>query len=117
MIRFKGQSFLKQYMPQKPIKRRYKVWVRADQTGYMCEFQIYTGKVGDSTEKDLGARVVIDLTRDLVGKGHNVYFDNYFNSVGLQKRLQCDLIYSCGTVTRSKRFAARLSRRKNYEKR
>lgn len=36
MIRFKGVTSLKQYMPGKPIKRGFKVWVRADSvTGYV----------------------------------------------------------------------------------
>ncbi|KAJ8958695.1 hypothetical protein NQ318_016422 [Aromia moschata] len=56
MIRFKGRSTLKQFMPLKPIKRGYKVWIRADESGYACQFQIYSGKVESSTEKDLGAR-------------------------------------------------------------
>lgn len=103
MIRFKGRSSLKQYMPQKPIKRGYKVWIRADSSGYVCQFQIYTGRVAEASEKDLGGRVVRDLTRLLVGKGHQIYFDNYFNSVELQKDLQSDLIYSCGTVKRGRR--------------
>ena len=30
MIKFKGRSAIKQYIPQKPIKRGIKAWVRAD---------------------------------------------------------------------------------------
>ncbi|KAJ8938954.1 hypothetical protein NQ318_019410 [Aromia moschata] len=93
MIRFKGRSNLKQYMPLKPINRGYRVWLRADSSGYVCQFQIYTGRVAETPEKDLGGRVVRDLTRVLVGKGHHIYFDNYFNSVNLQKDLQSHLIY------------------------
>lgn len=45
MIRFKGRSSIKQYMPMKPIKRGFKVWVCAcSSTGYVCNFQIYEGK-------------------------------------------------------------------------
>lgn len=98
MIRFKGRSCLKQFMPLKPVKRGYKVWIRADESGYACQFQVYTGKVNDTAEKELGSRVVKDLTRDLVGKGHHIYFDNFFNSIALQKQLQAELIYACGTV-------------------
>lgn len=43
MIRFKGRSSLRQYMPMKPIKRGYKMWVRANQSGFVSQFQIYTG--------------------------------------------------------------------------
>ncbi|CAG5000205.1 unnamed protein product [Parnassius apollo] len=64
MIRFKGRSTLKQYMPFKPIKRGYKVWVRADsKTGYVYEFSIYTGKREDQApEVGLGIKVVKSLT-------------------------------------------------------
>jgi len=48
---------MKQYMPLKPTKRGFKVWVRADAiTGYFCDFDIYVGKSdGDLPEVGLGA--------------------------------------------------------------
>ncbi|XP_055918585.1 piggyBac transposable element-derived protein 4-like [Eupeodes corollae] len=98
MIKFKGRSSLRQYMPMKPIKRGYKVWIRANESAYISEFQIYTGRSSDSVELNLGARVVKDLTQKLIGKGHHVFFDNFFNSVQLQKDLKNQTIYSCGTV-------------------
>lgn len=101
MIKFKGRSTLKQYMPAKPIKRGYKCWVRADESGYICEFEIYVGKK-ERVEKGLGPRVVTDLTRDLVGKNHHVYFDNYFTSVGLMIQLKKDNIFACGTVRKDR---------------
>ena len=37
MVPFKGRSTLKQYMPMKPVKRGFKVWMLADaHTGYVC---------------------------------------------------------------------------------
>ena len=51
IVVYKGQSFLKQIMP----KRGFKVWCRCDsKNGYTCSFQVYTGKVGQTTEKNLG---------------------------------------------------------------
>ena len=45
MIKFKGRSSMKQYLPKKPVKRGFKVWVRADGVNsYVCEFEVYTGK-------------------------------------------------------------------------
>jgi len=75
----------------------YKCWVRADESSYVCEFQIYTGKA-ESSEKQLGARVVKDLTRELVGKNHHVYFDNFFTGVDLLFSLKKEKIFACGTV-------------------
>lgn len=98
MIRFKGRSSIKQYMPLKPIKRGYKVWIRANSNGYISQFEIYTGKVGQTTEKCLGSRVVKTLTTDLFGKFHEVYFDNYFTSLPLMHYLRMNGVYACGTV-------------------
>lgn len=102
MIKFKGRSSMKQYNAAKPIKRGYKVWVRANESGYVSEFQIYTGKAENKTEQSLGARVVKDLTREIVGGYHHVYFDNFFTSVDLMTSLKKDDILACGTVRRNR---------------
>jgi len=41
MIIFKGRNCMKQYNPQKPIKRGYKIWCLSDQRGYIKNFSIY----------------------------------------------------------------------------
>lgn len=103
IILFKGRSSLKQYIPNKPIKRGYKVWLRASASGYVDDFQIYTGKVGGLPEKNLGPRVIKDLTNSLSGKNHRVYFDNYFTSLPLLRELKQNGIYACGTVRKGRR--------------
>jgi len=92
---------MKQYMPMKPIKRDYKFRVRADQNGYVCQFQMYTRKVGKTAEKCLGERVVKDLSRTLVGKNYQLYFNNYFSSVNLMNSLR-DKIFACATVRKDR---------------
>ena len=104
MIKFQGRSSLKQYMPQKPIKRGIKVCVLGDSSnGFFSRLEVYTGKKGDRPETNLGARVVKDLTSDLKYRWHHAYFDNFFTS----KSLLCDLeavgMYGCGT-TRTNRI-------------
>ena len=76
MIKFKGRSSLKQYLPMKPIKCGFKVWVRADsQNGYLCNFDIYTGKE-ESAETNLGAKVVKKCVYIFVIHLPNVVFNN-----------------------------------------
>ena len=105
MIAFKGRSLMKQYLPKKPIKRGFKVWVRADShNGYISQFECYTGKKGDTAEAGLGGNVVIRLTRDLVGKNYHLYMDNFFSSVSLYKSLLLDKIYSTGTLRSNRRY-------------
>ena len=76
---------MKQYMPKKPTKRGFKVWVRADATtGYTCQFEVYTGRRQDSEpEIDLGGNVVKRLSTQLSGKGYHLYCDNFFTSIPL----------------------------------
>lgn len=116
MIRFKGRSSIRQSMPNKPIKRGYKVWVRSDSSGFMCDFKIYTGKVDGNAEKQLGLRVVKDLTRALIGKHHKVFFDNYFNFVELQKYLLSDWVYACGTFRKGRKYFPELKSDKNMKR-
>ncbi|KAK3772798.1 hypothetical protein RRG08_011197 [Elysia crispata] len=83
MVLFKGRSSIKQYCPMKPIKRGYKLWVRADMDGYISKFDVYfQGKNGKENQKwngfGLGESVVCEMVDDLFGGGHEVYFDNFF---------------------------------------
>lgn len=103
MIKFKGRSTLKQYLPKKPVKRGFKVWVRADSwNGFICDMDVYTGK-DDSSETNLGAKVVKKLSRSLVGGNYHLYFDNFFSSVPLFDDLLEDGLYACGTFRKDRR--------------
>ncbi|KAJ8891293.1 hypothetical protein PR048_010809 [Dryococelus australis] len=79
----KGRSTLKQY----------------DAKCYMCKFEVYTGKMGNLVERDLGGRVVKTLCQSLENKGYEVYLDNYFTSVGLMQKKT----YACGTVGKNRK--------------
>ncbi len=79
------------------------MWVLADSiNGYFHTLQVYTGKV-EGGEKNLGHRVVRDLTASLKGKYHHVYFDNFFTSTALMEDLRHDGIYACGTARKDRR--------------
>ena len=106
MIKFKGRCAFKQYMPMKPTKRGYKVWVRADDKGYVCQFEIYTGKKTRDSKptKDLGPKVVKDLTSKLEGKNYKIYADNFFSSIPLAKYLSEKDIGYCGTIRSNRKY-------------
>ena len=63
---------------------------------------MYTGIEGNG-EKQLGQRVVKDLTRFLKGKNHHVFFDNFFTSEELLQDLLKDDILACGTARKDHR--------------
>ena len=91
-------SFL-QYMPKKPAKFGIKVWTLCEAaTGYVSNFQIYTGKSQDSQEHGLAHRVVMDLMQPFLDRGHCVYADNFFSSFPLCKTLLERGTYYTGTL-------------------
>lgn len=105
LIKFKGRLAFKQYMPLKPAKRGIKVWLRADSTThYVSAFEVYTGRPNEG-EPELGlrARVVTDLSRDLVDCNYHLFFDNFFSSFALMKKLKQDGIYATATTRKNRK--------------
>ena len=103
MIPFKGRSTLKQYMPLKPVRRGIKVWALADSlNGFVSGFDVYTGKMTNAVEKNLGANVVKTLIQHYSNAFRHVYFDNFFNGIGLLLDLKSGL-YGCGTLQSNKK--------------
>ena len=102
MIKFKGRSSFKQYMPKKPIKRGFKVWMRCDESGFACQFEIYSGKK-EVLERNLAENVVKRLTESLHGKNHRVFMDNFFTTYELFRYLETKNIYACGTAIIARR--------------
>ena len=99
---FRGRTELRMYMPNKPDKFGIKFWARCDgKSSYMSDFALYSGK-RDTTdiqrEHGLGYRVVHEMSRDLVGLNHCLYFDRFFTSVKLVEHLKDDGIYACATM-------------------
>ena len=104
MVKFKGHNAMKQYIKSKPIKWGFKMWCRCDsRTGYLYEFDLYTGKKVDA-EQGLGEGVVHMLTNSIKDLFCEVYIDNFFNSPSLQYSLLEKGIYSCGTVRSNRKF-------------
>lgn len=105
MIPFKGRSSMKQYLPLKPIKRGFKMWVLGDAiNGYFCDIIPYVGATHGSPCTGLGEKVVTELTTPLFGKYHQVYCDNYFTGIPLFQNLLSNQTYACGTIRTNRKF-------------
>ncbi len=75
-------------MPKKPIKRGFKIWMRADaQSGFISKLSVYEGKSGNIVEKGLGGKVVESLCKNIQGHYHHVYSDNYFTGFDIMLQL------------------------------
>ena len=105
MIKYKGRTSLKQYMPMKPIKRGIKMWCRADSTnGYLCDFDIYTGKSQQGVQHGLGYTVVTKLCTSIKGHWYAIFCDNFFTSYKLIEDLYVEYkILCCGTLRQGRK--------------
>lgn len=81
------------------LSKGIKVWMRCDsETEYLTDFSIYLGRGEAASENGLGYNVVTNLPRDIQGKNHHVFLDNYFTSVKLMEDLLAQNIYACRAV-------------------
>ncbi|XP_052263387.1 piggyBac transposable element-derived protein 4-like [Dreissena polymorpha] len=88
-------------MKDKPVKFGVKMWMAADSISAYCwNFDVYVGKRATQINQVFGlsAQVVIDLTKDLAGKGYTIFTDNFYTSPKLAHFLASKEIYTCGTV-------------------
>ena len=106
MIGYKGRSSMKQYMPMKPTKRGFKVWACCcSETGYLLNFDVYTGKNEDGTvAQSLGEKVILRLSEPYAGKKYCLYFDNYFCSITLLDVLLSKELFACGTLRVDRKY-------------
>ena len=94
-----------QYLPKKPTKFGIKVWVNSEaKSGYVLNFQIYTGSENKTKEKGLGYRVVMDLMEPYFHKGHCLFIDNFYTSVKLLIDLLAKGTYCAGTARSNRKY-------------
>lgn len=101
---FRGKCPFRVYMKSKPGRYGIKIWTCSDaDTGYISNFQIYTGSKNKERELNQGERVVMDLMEDYFGLGLSVTTDNFFTSVQLAEKLLERNTYLTGTMRKNKR--------------
>lgn len=104
MVPYKGRSRVKQFIPNKPKRFGFKLFVLASNKGFMHDFIPYVGKilpVEDAEVPDIGAssNIVLHLAQNIPSdKNYLLFFDNWFTSLPLLQHLASRAIWCCGTV-------------------
>ncbi len=108
MVAFKGRSYLRQYMPKKPTRYGFKVWVRVAASGIVHDFDIYSGSRAPDLAKQkhkfgLGGDVVLQLCSTLPsGKNFKIFADNFFTNLPLLIKLEERDLWFAGTLRRDR---------------
>ena len=98
MCKFEGRSSMKQYIKNKLIKWGFKYCFRCDnETGYVYQLELYRGRK-EKSELNLCSSVVLELCQVLKNIYYHVFFDNFFNSPTLIKKLHDNGLYGLNTA-------------------
>ena len=105
MLHWRGRLKFKQYISNKRHKYGIKFYVLTTSDGYVLNFIIYTGKgtLNGENEKGHAFSVVNQLMADYLDKGHELYVDNFYNSVALAEYLIKKNTYIIGTLKENRK--------------
>lgn len=102
LMLWKGRLAFKQYIPKKRHRFGVKFFVIVDcLTGMILDFIIYVGsetEIECHDELGISGSIVMTLMNSYLGKGHNLYVDNWYTSPKLFEELQSQKTGACGTV-------------------
>ena len=101
----------------KPIRFGYKNWVLTSDDGYPYKIIPYQGKAMATDHGPFGPCVVNSLLEVVQNPAcHEVFFDNFFTSVGLLKSLRAQGIKATGTIRVNRSNSTPLPPAKSMEK-
>ena len=109
LLLWKGQLLFKQYIPLKRARFGIKLFNVCERSGYTYRFHIYTGKEDpafqmerdippDAGHLSMTEKIVVYMAQPLLGKGYQLYMDNWYSGVSLYLYLKSKNTVSCGTV-------------------
>lgn len=98
-IAYKGQKGPRQYNPRKPHKWHFTVHARAGSSGFVYDFQVYTGSRNEiPSECGVSGDHVLRLCESLpTGSPFKIFADNYFVSLPLVDKLKEKGFHFTGT--------------------
>ncbi|PNF31583.1 hypothetical protein B7P43_G00790 [Cryptotermes secundus] len=120
---WKGRLSFKQYLPLKAAKFGIKTFELCESSsGYVWSFLVYTGQGMELTNQYVTAEtnkttaIVITLLENLLGRGHTVWMDNFYNSPDLARFLKSKNTDCVGTLRPNRKNVPPLVKDKKLKK-
>ena len=103
MIKFKGRSHLKTYMPCKPIKYGFKIIARCGESGIIYDLHVCGDKFERTTSMGFCSDIVVHLCSSLPkDRTFMIYCDRYYTTFPLIDKLRDMNCYFVGTMNKNR---------------
>ncbi|CAK1596431.1 unnamed protein product [Parnassius mnemosyne] len=99
MILWRGRLKFRQFIKNKRHKYGIKLYMLTEPDGLVLKFRVYAGGLDHEVSgKGHAEKVVMQLMNEKLHNGHALYMDNFYNSLGLAKKLLDNNTYCTGTL-------------------
>lgn len=99
----RGRLSFRQYIKSKKARYGIKFYILTIHDGYVLNFVIYQGKETSQDGQPKLEKLVLKLMEPYLDKGHNLYMDNYYNSLSLSKKLLHRRTHTTGTLRKDRK--------------
>lgn len=101
LLLFRGRLSFRQYIKNKKARYGIKFYFVCTKDGYVLNMQIYSGRSEGGLSKI--ETLVTSLLEPYLDRGHHIFMDNFYNSVGLSKKLLRRKTHTTGTLRANRR--------------
>ncbi|GFS28813.1 piggyBac transposable element-derived protein 3 [Nephila pilipes] len=102
MVPYYKHHTCKMFIKSKPIRFGFKIWMLCSSFGYPYAMEIYSGRENESSGMRLSEDVTQLLSKIADPSRHEIYFDNFFTSYNLLKRLADSRIRATTSINNSR---------------
>lgn len=103
LMLFRGRLSFRQYIKGKRARYGVKFYSLCTVDGYVLNLQIYSGKSAETEGLSKLESLVMSIMQPYLDRGHHVFMDNYYNSIGLSTKLLRRKTHSAGTLRRNRK--------------
>jgi len=106
VIAWRGRLGFRQYIPGKRHKFGVEVFKLCTADGYTYNFEIYSGREVNTVTatRNVGEKIVMKLTNNLLNTGRTLYTGNFYTSCVLARVLLQNKTHLIGTLQKNRKY-------------
>nr|CAH7734254.1 unnamed protein product [Callosobruchus chinensis] len=104
LLHFRGRLGFRVYIKNKKDRYGIKFFELTTSDGYLLNMEMYSGRTDNKDRLESKTdTIIMNLMKPFLHKGHELYMDNYYNSVRLSQKLLSFKTHTTGTLRANRR--------------